>query len=135
MKPAPFAYARARSLDELKTLFWQDPARYLVKLIAYHLLTEPRIHVAARRGYEIVGRRHPLPRPTEEAELRGERPAGFARRLSNGQDVVSMFKTDPQMSEYEYYQLAKAEREKREAEENGDGYLAQVEAEEASSRK
>jgi dTDP-4-amino-4,6-dideoxygalactose transaminase len=65
-------------------------ARYLVKLIAYHVLTEPRIHVAARSAYEMAGHRHPLPRPTEERELRGERPSGFARRLSNGQAAVGV---------------------------------------------
>lgn len=65
-------------------------ARYLVKLIAYYLLTEPHIHVAARSAYELAGRRHPLPRPTEEPELRGARPPGFARRLSNGQAAVGL---------------------------------------------
>lgn len=65
-------------------------ARYLVKLAAYHVLTEPRVHVVARTAYEAVGRRHPLPRPTEAAELRGDRPSGFARRLSNGQAAVGL---------------------------------------------
>jgi perosamine synthetase len=65
-------------------------ARYLFKLAVYHLLTEPRIHVAARTMYELAGQRHPLPRPTADAELRGERPPGFARRLSNGQAAVGL---------------------------------------------
>jgi perosamine synthetase len=65
-------------------------ARYLLKLAAYHLLTEPRVHVAARAAYEALGRRHPLPRPTEAAELRGDRPARFAKRLSNGQAAVGL---------------------------------------------
>lgn len=42
--------------------------------------------------------------------------AQMADRLSKGQEVGSMFRTDPQMSEYEYYQLAKAERERAEVE-------------------
>jgi hypothetical protein len=58
--------------------------------------------------------------------------AQIADRVSKGQDVASVFRTDPQMSEYQYYQMAKVERERREAIEHGDGYLAQVEAEEAA---
>ncbi len=65
-------------------------ARHLLKLIAYHALTEPRAHVLARAVYELGGCRHPLPRPTEPAELRGERPADFAMRLSNGQAAVGL---------------------------------------------
>jgi hypothetical protein len=42
--------------------------------------------------------------------------AQMADRLSKGQEVGSMFRTDPQMSEYEYYQQAKAERERAEVE-------------------
>jgi hypothetical protein len=42
--------------------------------------------------------------------------AQMAERLSKGQEIGSMFRTDPQMSEYEYYQLAKAERERAEIE-------------------
>jgi perosamine synthetase len=65
-------------------------ARYLLKLVTYYLLTEPRTHVIARAAYELAGQRHPLPRPTEDAELKGERPSGFATRLSNGQAAVGL---------------------------------------------
>lgn len=65
-------------------------ARCLLKLVVYHALTEPRAHVLARAAYDLGGRRHPLPRPTVAAELRGERPADFARRLSNGQAAVGL---------------------------------------------
>lgn len=65
-------------------------ARCLLKLVVYHALTEPRTHVLARAAYELGGRHHPLPRPTEAAELRGERPPDFARRLSNGQAAVGL---------------------------------------------
>jgi len=65
-------------------------ARYLLKLVIYHTLTEPRAHVFARAAYEASGQRLPLPRPTEAAELYGERPAEFARRLSNGQAAVGL---------------------------------------------
>lgn len=41
----------------------------------------------------------------------------MANRLAKGQEVGSMFKTDPQMSEYELYQQAKKEREAKEADE------------------
>jgi len=65
-------------------------ARYLLKLIVYYALTEPRAHVLARAAYELGGCRHPLPRPTDSAELRGERPPGYTRRLSNGQAAVGL---------------------------------------------
>jgi len=65
-------------------------ARYLLKLAVYHALTEPRVHVLARAAYELGGSRHPLPRPTEASELRGERPAQFTRRMSNGQAAVGL---------------------------------------------
>lgn len=60
-------------------------ARYLLKLLAYHLLTEPHVHYFARAVYEGVGRRHPLPKPTNDDELRGRRPRGFEQRLSAAQ--------------------------------------------------
>ena len=41
--------------------------------------------------------------------------AQMADRLSKGQEVGSMFKTDPQASEYELYQQAKKAREAKEA--------------------
>jgi perosamine synthetase len=65
-------------------------ASCLLKLVVYHALTEPRTHVLTRAAYELGGRHHPLPRPTEAAELRGERPPDFARRLSNGQAAVGL---------------------------------------------
>jgi hypothetical protein len=36
-------------------------------------------------------------------------------RLSKGQEIGSIFVTDPQLSEYQYYQIAKKEREAKEA--------------------
>lgn len=65
-------------------------ARYLLKLAVYHAVTEPRAHVLTRAAYELGGSRHPLPRPTEASELRGERPSHFTRRLSNGQAAVGL---------------------------------------------
>ncbi len=65
-------------------------ARHLLKLVAYHSLTEPRVHVLARAVYEFGGRHHPLPRAVDGAEVRGERPPDFARQLSNGQAAVGL---------------------------------------------
>lgn len=65
-------------------------ASCLVKLVVYHALTEPRTHVLARAAYELGGRHHPLTRPTEASELRGDRPSDFVRRLSNGQAAVGL---------------------------------------------
>jgi perosamine synthetase len=64
--------------------------RYLVKLLAYYALTEPHVHRHARRLYEHVGERHPLPRPTASAELRGMKPAVYEQRLSNAQAAVGL---------------------------------------------
>jgi hypothetical protein len=61
--------------------------------------------------------------------------AQVADRAAKGQDVGSVFKTDPQLTEYEYYQLAKAEREKKESEAADQAYAAQVEAEAAETPK
>jgi dTDP-4-amino-4,6-dideoxygalactose transaminase len=69
-------------------------ARYLLKLAVYHALTQPTVHVLTRAMYEASGRHHGLPRPTDEAELRGERPAGYARRLGNGQAAVGLTQLD-----------------------------------------
>jgi perosamine synthetase len=63
-------------------------SRYLLKLIAYQVLTEPHLHRLTRRLYEATGRRNPLPGPTTEEEIRGMRPRGYARRLSNGQAAL-----------------------------------------------
>jgi dTDP-4-amino-4,6-dideoxygalactose transaminase len=72
----------------------RQAASYLVKLVVYHALTEPHIHLFARAAYEWSGRRHPLPRPTNSAELIGERPPDFARRLSNGQAALGLTQLD-----------------------------------------
>jgi len=42
--------------------------------------------------------------------------AQVAGRLSKGQEVGSIFVTDPQLTEYQYYQLAKKQREEKDAE-------------------
>jgi perosamine synthetase len=65
-------------------------ARYLVKLAAYHVLTQPRLHRYARALYERLGRRNPLPQATTVEERRGERPPGYERRLSNSQAAIAL---------------------------------------------
>jgi perosamine synthetase len=65
-------------------------ARYLLKLALYHMLTEPRLHRYSRAAYELVGRRHPLPRPTVPHELLGLQPTDYAQRLSNAQAAVAL---------------------------------------------
>ena len=63
-------------------------ARYLIKLVAYHLLTQPQAHRFARAAYERLGRRQPLPTPTATDELRGRWPAGIEQRLAAAQARV-----------------------------------------------
>ncbi len=64
-------------------------ARYLVKLIAYHVMTEPVIHPYARAVYDFIGVQ-PLPTPVSRQELVGERPAGYLERFSNAQASVGL---------------------------------------------
>ena len=64
--------------------------RYLVKLIVYHVLTEPHVHYYARHLYEALGRPQPLPEPTTAEEQRGERPPGYERRLANAQAAIGL---------------------------------------------
>ena len=88
----------ARRLRAFQGACQPAPARraasYLLKLVIYHALTEPRVHLFARAAYEWGGQRHPLPRPTNGAELLGERPPDFARRLSNGQAALGLTQLD-----------------------------------------
>jgi dTDP-4-amino-4,6-dideoxygalactose transaminase len=65
-------------------------ARYLLKLLAYHALTQPSLHGTMRALYERIGQRQPLPRPTSASELRGERPPRYEQRLTNAQAAVGL---------------------------------------------
>lgn len=65
-------------------------ARYVLKLVLYHLLSQPRIHRRSRPLYERLGRRHGLPRPTSAAETRGLKPPNFEQRLSNAQAALAL---------------------------------------------
>jgi perosamine synthetase len=67
-----------------------EAAGYLLKLGAYHALTQPEVHVLARGLYERLGRRHPLPVPTQATELEGGPRAGYRQRLSNAQAAVGL---------------------------------------------
>jgi perosamine synthetase len=65
-------------------------ARYVLKLAAYHALTEPHVHGVTRKAYELMGKRNPLPGPTVAAERAGARPSGYMRRLSNAQAALGL---------------------------------------------
>ena len=65
-------------------------ARRLVKLALYYVLTEPHVHTAARTAYEMLGKRQPLPVPTSEAELAGERPEQYEERLAAAQAEIGL---------------------------------------------
>jgi hypothetical protein len=58
--------------------------------------------------------------------------AEMAKRLSSGQEVGSMFETDPHPSEYQLYQAAKARREAVEGEKAARKAKADAEAKEAA---
>jgi dTDP-4-amino-4,6-dideoxygalactose transaminase len=65
-------------------------AKRLVKLAAYYALTEPHVHTVARPAYEAFGERQPLPVPTTEEELAGERPEHYEERLAAGQAEIAL---------------------------------------------
>jgi dTDP-4-amino-4,6-dideoxygalactose transaminase len=64
--------------------------RYVLKLLAYYALTEPHLHRPVRSLYERLGERHPLPRPTSNAEFQGRRPPNYEQRLSNAQAALAL---------------------------------------------
>ena len=61
--------------------------------------------------------------------------AQMAERLAKGQEIGSLFVTDPQMTEYQYYQMARHEREKLEGEAADQAYAAQLDAEAAANKE
>ena len=65
-------------------------ARYLIKLLAYHLLTEPHIHRFARAIYDGLGQRQSLPMPTERSELEGGPRSNYEQRLANAQAALGL---------------------------------------------
>lgn len=68
---------------------WQA-ARYVLKLLLYHLLTEPHLHRYTRMIYEFFEKRNPLPQPTTVEEIYGERPTDYEQRLSNAQASLGL---------------------------------------------
>lgn len=64
--------------------------RRLAKLVAYHVQSHPYLHTYSRQFFELIGRRNPLPRPTEPAELRGMKPSNYEQRLSNAQAALGL---------------------------------------------
>jgi len=65
-------------------------ARYLLKLVTWHVLTEPHLHRYSRATYDLLGNRHPLPLPTVKEELLGLRPSRYEERLGNGQAAIGL---------------------------------------------
>lgn len=61
--------------------------------------------------------------------------AQMAERLAKGQEVGSMFQTDPTMSEYQLYQVAKAKREAEEAQKAADQVRQAAEAKAKAAQK
>lgn len=68
----------------------QLTARYMLKLLAYHLLTEPRVHRFARAAYDGLGQRQALASPTERSELEGGARSNYEQRLGNAQAALGL---------------------------------------------
>ena len=64
-------------------------ARYLFKLVLFHVLTTPEIHRYARPVHDRLGGRGPLPATTDD-ELRGEWPAEIEQRFSAAQAELGL---------------------------------------------
>ena len=64
--------------------------RRLAKLALYHVLTQPNVHMLTRPMYEMLGEYQPLPVPTSDAELAGERPEQYEERLGAGQAEIAL---------------------------------------------
>ena len=65
-------------------------ARRLAKFALYYFLTQPHVHTVSRPMYELLGEYQPLPVPTTEEELAGERPAQYEERLAAGQAEIAL---------------------------------------------
>ncbi len=65
-------------------------AQYLIKLIAYQVLTDPRVHLYTRSLYDLFGQFQPLPKPVSREEWVGKRPDDYLMRLSNGQALMGL---------------------------------------------
>lgn len=68
-------------------------ARYLLKLVVYHLFTQPYIHRYTRPIYLFLRRSprtHLAPGATPGEEQHGVRPPNYEQRLSNGQAAVAL---------------------------------------------
>jgi perosamine synthetase len=65
-------------------------ARRLAKLALYYVLTEPHVHTVTRPVYELLGGYQPLPVPTSDEELAGERPEHYEERLAAGQAEIAL---------------------------------------------
>ena len=75
---------------------WPAPpqvARYLLKLIVYHVFTQPYLHPYVRPLYTLLGRSDRTrlaPAATGSDEQKGNRPPGYEERLSNAQAAVAL---------------------------------------------
>lgn len=65
-------------------------ARYVLKLLGYHVLTQPHLHRFSRPVYDALGGRNPLPGATSADERLGHRPRDYEQRLSNAQAVLAL---------------------------------------------
>jgi hypothetical protein len=65
-------------------------ARYLLKVVVFHLITTPHLHPYTRPLYKLLRSRYIAPGATSAEESRGGRPPDYERRLSNGQAALAL---------------------------------------------
>ena len=87
----PELAARIQAFQEscIYPSIWKT-ARYILKLVLYHVMTEPHLHLFTRAIYELFGKRNPLPQATTDEETSGNRPAKYEQRISNAQAALAL---------------------------------------------
>jgi perosamine synthetase len=87
----------ARGLQAIQAkCAWPDKklvARYLIKLVVYHLFTHPYLHPLTHPIYMYLRqnpRTHLAPGATDKAETMGQKPQNYLQRLSNGQAEIAL---------------------------------------------
>lgn len=64
--------------------------RYVLKLVLFHLITEPYVHHYTRPVYKLFRSRYIAPGATSRQEEVGARPSNYEQRLSNVQAALAL---------------------------------------------
>ena len=65
-------------------------ARYLLKVLLFHVITRPAVHPYLRWLYKLLRSRYLAPGATSPEEARGDQPERYEQRLSNAQAALAL---------------------------------------------